>query len=341
MQSMIVQNLTSPSVLFFALGLAAALFKSDLKFPPALSESLSIYLLAAIGLKGGIELSKHAWSDLAAPITGTLLLGTLIPVAVFAISRWIKLDRKNAAALAATYGSVSIVTFGAAAAYAEQAGMPYESFMSAMVVVLESPAIFISLLILGWLDAKRKKANGKPAYAAGIVATSSQGGAGRLDMRLIKESLLGKSVLLMLGAMAVGLIGGSDAQPVVKPLFVDLYPGVLMLFLLGMGITAGERLAEVKSHGPKLIVLAVAFPLAFGMIGVAVGSWCGLSAGGMLLMGVLGASSSYIAAPAALRHSVPEANPSIYLGMSLGITFPFNLIIGLPVYAKLAVWLAA
>lgn len=339
MEHIIIQNLTSPAVLFFVLGLIAALAKSDLKFPPALSETLSIYLLAAIGLKGGIELAGHSWSTIAAPMAGTLFLGASIPLLTFAVCRWSKLDRKNAAALAATYGSVSIVTYGAAAAYLDQVGLSYESYMSAMVVVLESPAIFVSLLILRWLEAKESGTQ-KPSYALGIVAHPFSSGNKGFDPRLVKESLFGKSILLMMGAMLAGLIAGKDALPVVKPLFIDLYPSVLMLFLLGMGITAGERLAEIKTHGVKLIVLAVSFPLVFGALGVWVGHMCGLSTGGMMLMGVFGASSSYIAAPAAIRHSVPDANPSIYLGMSLGITFPFNLIVGLPLYEQFAQWLS-
>lgn len=339
MQEIIIHNLVSPAVCFFVLGLVAALFKSDLKFPPALSESLSIYLLVAIGLKGGIELTNHSLGTLIAPITGTLLLGLLIPLLTFAVCRWVKLDRKNTAALAATYGSVSVVTFGAATAFLQQASIPFESYMSAMLVLLESPAILLSLLMLAWLET-RPATQGKtlPGYTMGIVMRQ-QKGSDRGMSQVVKESLLGKSILLLLGAMGVGLIAGQQALPTVEPLFIDLFPSVLVIFLLGMGLAAGERLPEMKKHGFKLVGLAILFPLLYGMLGVLVGYAFGLSPGGTALMGVLGASSSYIAAPAALRHSVPEASPSIYLGMSLGITFPFNLIIGIPLYVQFAQWL--
>lgn len=339
MQDIILHNLRSTAVLFFVLGLVAAIFKSDLKFPSALSESLSIYLLAAIGLKGGIELSDHSWGTLVGPITGTLFLGFSIPVITFAICRWNKIDRNNAIALAATYGSVSIVTFGAATAFLEQSGVTYESYMNAMVVLLEIPAILVSLLMLGWLKSRDTFSKAVPAYADGIVANRQEGWRFGIYPWIIKESLFGKSILLMVGALFIGLIVGRSALPVVKPLFIDLFPSILVIFLLGMGLVAGERLAEIKKHGFKMIALAIAMPLVYGVIGVLIGNWFGLSPGGMALMGVLGASASYIAAPAALKHSVPEANPSIYIGMSLGITFPFNLTIGLPFYVQFAQWL--
>ncbi|MFD0587380.1 sodium-dependent bicarbonate transport family permease [Paenibacillus sp. GCM10027627] len=339
MYEIVVQNLLSPAVLFFALGLVAVLVKSDLKFPQALSDSLSIYLLAAIGLKGGMELSKYDWNTLARPIGGALLLGALIPIATFGLARKLGFDRNNAAALAATYGSVSIVTYGAAVAFLGHAGIAFEGFMGAMVVLMESPAIFISLLILGWLRTKESGAQ-RSSYALGIVASGGFGGKPRIDPHVIRESLFGKSILLLLGALLVGLAIGQQGMPMVKPLFIDLYPGVLMIFLLGMGLAAGERLSELKQYGFKPIVMGIVMPLAFGAMGVLIGGLCGLSTGGAALMGVLGASASYIAAPAALKTSIPEANPSVYLGMSLGITFPFNLIIGIPLYVQMAQWLS-
>lgn len=338
MLDIMMHNLVSPAVLFFILGLIAALVKSDLKFPQALSDSLSIYLLVAIGLKGGIELSGYLMQTLILPILGTLLLGCSIPVLTFAVCRWLKLDRYNAAALAATYGSVSIVTFGAATAYLQHTGVAYESYMSAMVVVLESPAILISLLLLRLLQSG-PDVKSTAITTMGIIANPQPPVKKGLELAIIKESLFGKSILLMVGAMIVGLIVGKGGMPAVKPLFVDLYGSILMIFLLGMGLSAGERLSEMKQHGFKLVGLAVAMPLVYGTLGVLIGWSCGLSMGGTMLMGVLGASASYIAAPAALRQSVPEANPSIYLGMSLGITFPFNLIIGLPLFAGMAQWL--
>lgn len=321
MNDIILQNLISPAVLFFVLGLLAALVQSDLKFPKALSESLSIYLLAAIGLKGGIELSKHSFDTILAPTLGTLAISVIVPLLTFYICRVLKIDLKNAAAIAATYGSVSIVTYGAAVSFLESQSIDFERYMSAMVVILETPAILIALLLLRGLERDKQSPSSK-----------------LIDPDVLRESFFGKSIILMVGGMIVGLIAGQSALPAVKPLFIDLYPSVLVIFLLGMGLVAGERLKEIGKYGIKLIALAVCLPFIWGALGVWMGTLCGLSTGGSMMMGVLAASASYIAAPAALKTSVPEANPSIYLGMSLGITFPFNLIFGLPLYLELAQW---
>ena len=327
MQEMIINNLTSPAILFFILGIIAALVKSDLKLPTGLNESLSIYLLIAIGMKGGIELSEHAFHELVRPLVGTLSLGIIIPIVTFGVCRRLGIDRKNATGIAATYGSVSIVTFGAALAFVEQANIPYESYMNAFVVLLESPAIIVSLVILKLLEGRSHKQEMVYRFSA----TSVYG-------PIIKEGLFGKSVFLMLGSLLVGLIGGDRALTIVKPLFIDLYPSVLVLFLLGMGLTAGNQLAAVRKYGIKLLALGILLPPIYGFLGVVIGYYSGLSLGGTILLSVLAASASYIAAPAAMRASVPEANPAIYLGMALGLTFPFNLTIGMPLYYEMAKW---
>ena len=339
---MVLDNLLSPAVLFFVLGLVAAIVKSDLKFPSALSESLSIYLLAAIGLKGGIEISKYSFSDLMNPLIGAMVLGAIIPVVMFWICTRLRFDFSQAAALAATYGSVSIVTFGAGMAFLEELAIPFESYMTALVVVMESPAIFIALMIYF----ARQKQSESPAetknrspYALGIIATQVNPFPKGSFGHILRESIFGKSVLLMIGAMIVGMVGGKDALPVVKPLFIDLYPSILMIFLLGMGLVAGERIGDLRKFGWKSFALATTAPLVFGILGVIIGYACGMSVGGTTLLGVLGASASYIAAPAAIKQSIPEANPAIYLGMSLGMTFPFNLIIGIPIYMQIAIWI--
>ncbi|WP_243385302.1 sodium-dependent bicarbonate transport family permease [Bacillus kexueae] len=330
MSDIILQNLLSPVVLFFVLGVFAAVFKSDLKYPAALSETLSIYLLIAIGLKGGIELSHYSLETVIGPILGALFLGMIIPILTLIGLRFLKLDMKNAIGLAATYGSISIVTYGAAISFLEKAGTSYETFMNAIVVLMESPAIFVSLLLLSVLKDKQNVLN-LSHRNVGIVHKALP-----FDAEVIRESLFGKSVLLLLGSLIIGLVLGERAVPTVEPLFMDLYSSVLILFLLGMGLSAGERISEVKKHGIKLIAFGMIAPLIFGTLGVTVGYFAGLSLGGMTLMGVLAGSASYIAAPAALKTSVPEANPSIYLGLSLGVTFPFNLIIGIPIYYEIA-----
>lgn len=334
MNEIILQNLLSPVVLFFVLGIIAAIVKSDLKFPNGLSEGLSIYLLIAIGIKGGIELSHYSIESVLAPILGALFLGIIIPVITLALMRVIKLDLKNSIGLAATYGSISIVTYGAAITFLDESGTSYEGFMNALVVLMESPAILVSLLLLKIAESKKDF----PVYTTrnlGFVPASSN----LIDKEVLRESIFGKSILLLVGSLLIGWILGENAVPMVKPLFIDLYSSVLILFLLNMGLIAGKRLPEVKKHGVKLLAFGLFTPLLFGSLGVLVGDIVGLSLGGVTLMGVLAGSASYIAAPAALKTSVPDANPSIYLGLSLGVTFPFNLIIGIPAYYEIAKWI--
>ncbi|WP_227396867.1 sodium-dependent bicarbonate transport family permease [Jeotgalibacillus aurantiacus] len=333
MNEIVMQNLLSPVVLFFVLGIIAALVKSDLAFPKALSDALSIYLLIAIGLKGGIELANYSIESVFSPILGALFLGAIIPFLTLGAMRMMGMDLKNAIGLAATYGSISIVTYGAAISFLDQTGTSYEGFMNALVVLMESPAILVSLLLLKVLENKKELSG--YAQRAGFVAFPS----GLIDKEVIRESLFGKSVFLLMGSLFIGLVLGESAIPAVKPLFIDLYSSILILFLLNMGLIAGQRLPEIRQYGFKLLAFGMVAPLVFGTIGVVVGSLVGLSLGGTALMGVLAGSASYIAAPAALKTSVPEANPSIYLGLSLGVTFPFNLIIGIPVYFEIAKWI--
>ncbi|WP_096189866.1 sodium-dependent bicarbonate transport family permease [Evansella halocellulosilytica] len=335
MYDIVLQNLLSPVVLFFVLGIIAALFKSDLKFPNGLSEALSIYLLIAIGIKGGIELSHYDIGTVMKPIMAALFLGMTIPVLSLMVLRIMKMDLHNAIGVAATYGSVSIVTYGAGVSFLDQNGINYEGFMNVLVVLMESPAIFISLLLLRVIQKKpidRKVVTRQ----LGITAGNSSIMNGLFDKELIKESLFGKSVLLLIGSLLIGWFVGQDALPTVKPLFIDLYGSILILFLLNMGLIVGQRLPEVRKQGWGILLFGICMPIVGGTFGVMVGSVIGLSLGGSMLLGVLGGSASYIAAPAALRSSVPEANPSIYLGLALGVTFPFNLIVGIPLYYAIA-----
>lgn len=331
MSEIIIQNLISPVVLFFLLGIIAATFKSDLQFPKGLTEALSMYLLIAIGIKGGIELSHYHLEAVVGPVIGTIFLGMLIPVIVLMITRlFMKVDLKNSIALAATYGSTSIVTYGAAVSFLEKSGTTYEGFMNAMVVLKESPAILVSLLLLSIIERQQAVPTTLSSKRVGIIS------GGLIDKEVLKESFFGKSIILLLGSLIIGLVVGERAIPMVQPLFIDLYQSILILFLLYMGLTVGERLPEVRKHGIKLILFGVLTPILLGALGVLVGTLVGLSVGGATLMGILAGSASYIAAPAALRTSVPEANPSIYLGLSLGVTFPFNLIFGIPLYFEFA-----
>jgi hypothetical protein len=331
-------NLISPAVLFFVLGWIGARLKSDLKFPEALSEGLSIYLLIAIGLKGGIELSHQNIEHILAPLIGTLLLGIIIPLIVLWVCwKWVGMDLKHSVALAACYGSVSIVTYGASVSFLNELQVNFENYTSALVVLLESPAILVALLMMKIIEQRKPTFVSNPR-SLGIIAGT--GSAGKIPYAsLIKESVLGKSVLLLTGGIMVGLVCGPDKLPVIKPLFIDMFSGILVLFLLNMGLVAGQQLGAVTQYGWKLFVAGILFPIFFGAIGVLVGFTAGLSLGGTTIMGVLAGSASYIAAPAAMRTAVPEANPSVYLGLSIGVTFPFNLIFGIPFFYQLAVLL--
>lgn len=338
MLDMVLQNLLSPAILFFILGIIAALVSSDFDLPKGLGEGLSAYLLIAIGLKGGIELSNYSLATVSKPILGTIFLGTLTPILTFYVVRkFLKMDTKNAIGLAATYGSVSIVTYGAAITFLENSQISYESFMNAMVVVMEIPGILVALLILGFLQ--KKDTEQKPTYNTRNIGFIAQNPFSFINGAVLKESFFGKSILLLVGSLLIGLIVGTNGLPIIQPLFIDLYQSVLFLFLLNMGLMAGKRLAVVRRHGLKLLAFGIFMPLFYGAIGTLVGVAVGLSLGGATLMGVLSASASYIAAPAALRTSVPDADPSIYLGVALGITFPLNLTIGIPLYYMFATWL--
>lgn len=303
-------NLLSPMVLAFVLGVVATLVRSDLKFPEELYTGLSIYLLLAIGLKGGAELSQTPLSSFWAPALATLALGIIIPILAYVILRRLgRFEIADAAALAAHYGSVSAVTFAAVQTFLNALEVPFEGFMPTLVAILEIPAILIALLI-----ARR--------------ALGQTGNTGEV----MHELLAGKSILLLLGGMIIGFLGGKTGLEQVAPLFVDLFRGALTLFLLEMGMVAARRFRDLRKVGGFLIAFGILMPVFNGTLGIWLGSLSGLSAGGAVVLGTLAASASYIAAPAAVRIALPQANPSFYLTASLAITFPFNLSIGIPLY---------
>lgn len=299
-------NLLSPMVLAFALGVVATLVRSDLKVPDALYDGLAIYLLLAIGLKGGVALSEARLRDVALPALATLALGVAIPVWCVAILRRLGgLDRVNAAAIAAHYGSVSAVTFIACLAFLQQIGQPYEGFLPALVAVLEVPGIVVALLL-----ARR--------------GTGSHWG------ETLRELVTGKSVILLTGGLAIGWVTGRPGFSHVAPLFEGLFKGALVFFLLELGLVAARRFRDLRRAGPFLIGFGLAMPVFHMALGVGLGTLAGLSVGGSTVLGILAGSASYIAAPAAVRIALPEANPSLYLTASLAVTFPFNLAVGIP-----------
>ena len=312
-------NLLSPAVLFFALGLLAALTKSDLKFPEPLYVGLTIYLLVAIGFKGGVAIAEAGIAKVWLPALAAMALGSLIPLWTYPLLRFGgKLSAVDAAAIAAHYGSVSAVTFIAATNYLKAINQPFESYATAFLAVMESPAILIGVVL-------------------GKLATSKRGG---VDMTSLKaaahEALFGRSIFLLVGSLVVGWLCGKPGMAKVEAFFITPFQGVLALFLLEMGMVAGRRLGDLKKVGPFLLGFGIVVPLVNGAIGVYLGKITGLELGGATLLGVLSSSASYIAAPAAIRMSLPEANPTLYLTSSLAITFPFNITLGIPIYLEIA-----
>jgi hypothetical protein len=312
-------------VLFFLLGVFARLVGSDLRLPEALYETLSIYLLLAIGLKGGIELSRQPIGLLAPQVLACMALGFAIPFVLYPLLRWLRLAGADAASVAAHYGSVSVVTFAVASAALAREGIAYESHAALWVAVMEAPGLVAGILLARWA-ARREQGAGA-------------GGTARWR-ELAHDVLFGKSVLLLLGGLIIGAIAGEAGAKPIAAVFVDPFKGVLALFLLELGLVAGARLAEVSRFGAAVLVVGVAVPPVLALAGAAVGWALGLSVGGVALLATLAASASYIAAPTAMRIAVPEANAALSITAALGVTFPFNLVAGIPMYIALAQWIA-
>lgn len=315
-----IATLTSPVILFFLLGLLAAFVRSDLAIPEALAKGLSLYLMAAIGLKGGVAVARAGFEpDLLALLAAGIAGSLLIPVLAFGLLRLLTgLDRVNASAVAAHYGSVSVVTFVTAVEVLQLQGMPPRGYMVAVLAVMETPAILTGLLL---------------ARSSSGAQTSSRG-------ELLHEVFLNASVVLLLGAFAIGLATGPDGYEEVVPFFDAGFRGALCLFLLDMGLLGARRIMAARTITWRLALFAIALPLLNGMAGTAIATAIGVDTGTAAAFGVLFASASYIAVPAAMRLALPEADPGIYLTMSLSITFPFNLLVNIPLIASVAVMLA-
>ena len=315
-------------VFFFVLGVFARLVKSDLRLPEALYETLSIYLLLAIGLKGGIELSKQPLATLAPQVAACVALGFAIPFVLYPALRALRLAGVDAAALAAHYGSVSVVTFAVATAALQREGIAFESHAALWVAVMEAPGLVAGILLARW-GRRTMAAQGAVGPRATEIAKNGWG-------PLVHDVLFGKSVLLLLGGIAIGAVAGEAGTAPIKAVFVDPFKGVLALFLLELGLVAGGRLAEVRRFGAAVLVAGLAVPPVLALAGTAVGVALGLSTGGVALLATLAASASYIAAPTAMRIAVPEANAALSITAALGITFPFNIVLGIPLYIALA-----
>jgi hypothetical protein len=306
-------NITSIPVLAFALGVLASRLKTDLSVSKGTYEAISFVLLLSIGLKGGVALGHENFDAVALPLALTFLAGITIPLIAFVLLRFVPaLKRIDRGAVAAHYGSTSLVTFSAALVFMDQAKIHYEGLVTTLLVAMEIPGILIGI----------------------VLATGGFKGLG--NVRVLREVFLGKTVLLLLGGLLMGLIAGGNAYDKVKPLFGDLQSGLLVLFLLTLGIKAGDRLPEFKNLGWRMVLFALVMPVLAGVIGAGLGTLAGLSTGGATALAVLCASASYIAAPAAVAIALPNANGSIPLLCSLGITFPFNLLVGIPLYYTIA-----
>lgn len=317
-----VANLTSVPVLAFVLGLVAVGLRTDLRLPDAIYQVLSMYLLLAIGLKGGVALRESQVSEVIAPVLLTVVLGVLIPLACFALLRLLtSLSRVDRGAMAAHYGSTSLVTFTAALVFLDSESIDYDGYVATLLTVMEVPGIVVGLLLAG---------AGAGAGAAGAGARATRWS------ETVREVLLGRSIVLLVGGLLIGVVTGPVGYAKVEPLFGSLFIGALALFLLEMGVLTGRRLGDVRRAGWGLVAFALIFPFLAATVGIVAGVVIGMSVGTATVLGVLCASASYIAAPAAVRLALPEANPGVTLAASLGITFPMNLVIGIPLYLALA-----
>lgn len=305
-----------PVIFFFLLGLAAGFAKADLRFPPAIYDLLSTLLLLTIGLKGGVELARSSFGGLLPQMLLVLAMGFLLPFLVYPAIRLLgRLGRADAASLAAHYGSVSVATFAVGVSFLAERSIDYDSQLPLFLVLLEVPAIMIGILL-----------------ARGLSNETHWG-------ELAHEVFLGKSIVLLVGGLTIGWAAGPVGIGPLEPLFFDLFKGVLALFLLEMGLIAASQAGALRQHGLFLLIFGLAAPLPLASIGALLGWNMGLSPGGTTLLAVLAGSASYIAAPAAMRIAVPDANPSLSLTASLGVTFPFNIFLGIPLYFALAEWL--
>jgi uncharacterized protein len=330
-----MQSFRDPAILFFVFGLLAGRLKSNLEIPPQVSRFLSLYLLMALGLKGGFALSESGLTaDVAISLGCALLLAFVVPALGYVTLRRF-LNGFDAAAIAATYGSVSAVTFITAVQYLDNIGLAYGGHMAAAMALMESPAIVMAVVLANVVRTQQAQAHDHAGQRSAAEAVG--GAATRMPLgKVLHESLTDGAQLLLLGAMVVGIVTGQAGEAAMQPFAVDLFKGMLAFFLLDMGLLAARNFGGLQGHSPWLFVYALVAPLVHAGLALALAAAVGMSPGNGGLLMVLAASASYIAVPAVIRHAIPEANPSLYFGMSLGLTFPFNILIGMPVYVHLA-----
>jgi len=316
-------NFLDPAILFFIFGAFAGAVKSNLEIPQPIARFLSLYLLMALGLKGGFALHKSGFTtEIAFSLGLAVFLAILIPIMGYQILR-AKLNAFDAAAIAATYGSVSAVTFITATQYLDQFHISYGGHMAAAMALMESPAIILAIVLAN---------KARVAHAKQTQTSFTQTGISKI----LHESFTDGAQLLLLGSMVVGLLSGDDGQKLMAPFSIDLFKGMLAFFLLDMGLMAARNIKGLRGKPAITLIYAIASPLSHALIALLLCKLIGLPLGNTILLMVLASSASYIAVPAVLRHALPEVNPALYMGMSLGITFPFNIILGIPLYAMIA-----
>ncbi|MFZ9665075.1 MAG: sodium-dependent bicarbonate transport family permease [Limnohabitans sp.] len=331
-----MHNLLDPAILFFVFGVLAGTIKSNLEIPPAISRFLSLYLLMALGLKGGFALAQSGLTvEVGAGLATAIGLAVIIPLVGYSILKRI-LSGFDAAAVAATYGSVSAVTFVTAVQYLENQEIAYGGHMAAAMALMESPAIIMAVILANAL--RQRESNAQMVLpTGGSCAIAQMPSPPSFPLgKVLHESFTDGAQLLLLGAMAIGLMTGESGQAAMKPFSGDLFKGMLAFFLLDMGLMASRNLSQLKGTSPWLIAYAVLGPVTHAGLALSLAWILGLPVGDATLLMVLAASASYIAVPAVLRYAIPEANPSLYFGLSLGITFPLNLLFGIPAYLYMA-----
>jgi hypothetical protein len=330
-----MQNLLDPAILFFVFGVLAGALKSNLEIPPAISRFLSLYLLMALGLKGGFALSH---SGLTADVGVSLAAAMTIAICIPLLGYWILrrfVSGFDAAAIAATYGSVSAVTFVTAVQYLENQQIPFGGHMAAAMALMESPAIIMAVVFANAL--RRRPAAATLTVGGGVAALGDPSSRSGVPLgKILHESFTDGAQLLLLGAMVVGLITGDAGKAAMQPFSGDLFKGMLSFFLLDMGLMAARNLPQARGKSPVLIAYAALGPIVHAGLALGLAIMLNLPAGDAALLMVLSASASYIAVPAVLRHALPEANPSLYFGLSLGVTFPLNILFGIPLYTFIA-----
>jgi hypothetical protein len=322
--SVALENFLSPPILFFFLGILAVLVRSDLEIPQPIPKFLSLYLMLAIGFRGGVELSHSApGTQVLATLAAAVAIAAIVPVYCYFILRR-RLDVYNAAAIAATYGSISAVTFVTASTFLDRAGIAYGGHMVAAMALMESPAIVVAVILA-------RLALARPGAQGAATGGALQGGW----QHLLRDAFFNSSVFLILGSLLVGLITGERGQAALQPFTGGLFSGILCFFLLDMGIVAARRLGDLRASGPFLLGFAILVPLFNALLGIGLSRLLSLGTGDALLFTILCASASYIAVPAAMRLALPEANPGLSLPLALAVTFPLNITLGMPLYLAL------